>query len=87
MTHKFTAEEIQKLARRLNNNKACGPDELNAEYLKHAPISIFEEIADILNVTAETGDFPSALVEGLLLPLPKPGKKKGPLKFKTNHIT
>ena len=78
MTQKFTAEEIQKLTRRLNNNKACGSDNLNAEYIKHAPLSIFKETADIYNETAATGDIPSALVHGLLLPIQKPGKKKGP---------
>ena len=78
MKNKFTAKEIQKIAKRLNNNKAAGPDKLHAEYIKHAPIEIFQQIADIYNNTANTGDIPLALVHGLLYPIPKPGKKKGP---------
>ena len=78
MKEKFTAEEIQKIAKRLNNNKAAGPDNLHAEYIKHAPIEILQQIADIYNNTANTGDIPLALVHGLLYPIPKPGKKKGP---------
>ena len=78
MQEKFTAEEIQRIAKRLNNNKAAGPDKLHAEYIKHAPIEIFEQIADIYNDTACTGDIPLSLVHGLLYPIQKPGKKKGP---------
>ena len=78
MSQKFTTNEIQALAQRLNNDKACGPDNLHAEYIKHAPPVIFEKIADIINNTAATGDAPTSLVHGLLLPLPKPGKPKGP---------
>ena len=78
MEKKFTAEEIQKIAQKLNNNKAPGPDKLHAEYIKHAPLEIFQQIADIYNNTASTGDFPLALVHGLLYPIQKPGKKKGP---------
>ena len=39
---------------------------------------IHERIADIYNTTAATGDTPSSLIHGLLLPIPKPGKPKGP---------
>ena len=34
MTQKFTANEIQKVAKKLNNDKSCGPDQLHAEYIK-----------------------------------------------------
>ena len=80
MKEKFSAEEIQKIAKRLNNSKAAGPDKLHAEYIKHAPIEIFEQIADIYNNTASTGYIPLALLYGLLYPIQKPGKKKGPQK-------
>ena len=39
---------------------------------------IFQQIADILNDTAATEDVPLALVQGLLFPIQKPGKQKGP---------
>ena len=57
---------------------AAGPDKIQAEFVKHASPKIFSEIAEIYNTTAETGDVPTALVHGLLCPLQKPGKKKGP---------
>ena len=78
MTKEFTATEIKNIANKLNNDKAAGPDKLKAEFIKYAPNSTFEQIATIFNTTAETGDEPKALSHGLLHPLPKPGKKKGP---------
>ena len=62
MRVQFTATEIQGLAKRLNNNKAAGPDQLRAELIKYAPLSIFEQIAQIFNNTAATCDTTEALV-------------------------
>ena len=62
-------------------DKACGPDKLHAEFVKHALSAIFENIADIMNQTAATGDTPTSLVHGLLLLLPKPEKPQGPWQF------
>ena len=78
MRHKFTAKEIKDISKRLNTGKASGPDKLKAELIKNAPDETFQEIAEILNHTAATGDAPSALQHGLLHPVPKPGKKQGP---------
>ena len=78
MEDPFTEQEITKIAKRLKNGKSPGIDNLSAEYIKYAPASVHEEIAVILNNTAETGDSPEHLVRGLLNPLQKPGKKKGP---------
>ena len=78
MKVKFTAEEIQKAAKSLKSGKSAGIDKLNAEFIKYAPISIHKRIADIYNKTAETGVNLSYLTTGLLTPLAKPGKKKGP---------
>ena len=78
MTKKFTATEIQRIAKRLGNSKAAGADKLAAEFIKNAPLVIHEEIATIYNITAEIGDVPTAMIHGLLCPLQKPGKKIGP---------
>ena len=55
-----------------NNN------DIHAEHIKYAPSSIHENIAHILNTTAKDGNPPDELKIGILTPLPKPGKKKGP---------
>ena len=46
--------------------------------IKNAPSTVHQLIADIYNTTAETGEFPEELVAGVLTPLQKPGKAKGP---------
>jgi exonuclease III len=78
MTKPFTANEIQKATQGMKNGKSSGIDEINAEHIKYAPTSIHNSIAEIFNTTAKEGNPPSELQIGILTPLPKPGKKKGP---------
>ena len=60
------------------DGKSSGIDELTAEHIKYAPTSVHDAIANIFNTTARIGDPPNELQIGILSPLPKPGKKKGP---------
>ena len=48
------------------------------ELLKHGPDAISSEIAEIFNEISESGQYPSEIKEGILIPLQKPGKKAGP---------
>ena len=74
----FTGSEIEKAAKCLKNGKSAGPDNVELELIKYAPIELHEKIAEIFNRISETGEFVVELVLGLLRPLQKPGKKKGP---------
>ena len=74
----FTTEEIEKAAKNLNNQKSSGPDKIHAEYIKYGPRELHSNIANLFNQIAQTGIFPTDLQEGILIPLQKPGKKKGP---------
>ena len=74
----FNKLEIEKAIKSLKNNKSPGIDDLKAELIKHAPKIVYEEIAEILNITAKSGVFPKELRTGILTPLQKPGKKIGP---------
>ena len=71
----YTAEEIEKAAGKLKNNKATGRDEVNAELIKYGCDELYEQIAQLLNVTSETGNYPEEIRRGLLNPLAKPPKK------------
>ena len=78
MKREFTKEEVQAAVKSLRNNKSAGADELKAEQLKHGPDIVISQIAHILNTIAETGNYPEEVKLGMLVPLQKPGKPKGP---------
>ena len=79
MQQPFTATEVKTAIRSLKNNKSPGVDNLTAEELKHSPNIMHQHIADLINTIAETGKYPSELNEGILIPIQKPGKPKGPV--------
>ena len=56
MTTPFSGEEIHKAAAKLKNGKSPGCDNEELELIKYAPIEIHQEIANILNKVAETGE-------------------------------
>ena len=79
MKKPFNAKEIRKAAKSLKNGKSAGPDKIHVEMIKYAPIEIHREMSKIFNTVAETGENISELILGLLRPLQKPGKEKGPV--------
>ena len=69
MVTPFTADEIAKAAKKLKNGKSPGPDNVELELIKYAPIEVHKEIATIFIKVAETGEPVTELVLGLLRPL------------------
>ena len=49
-------------------------------FIKYDPEIVHKHIADILNHTAETCEYPEEMKSGQLIPLHKPGKPRGPVK-------
>ena len=78
MKNLFTKEEVAKAIRSLKNNKSPGIDDIKVELIKYSPGIIHEKISEIFNEIAKTGEAPEEMIEGILVPLPKPGKKLGP---------
>ena len=74
----FTGDEVKKAVKSLKNNKSPGADNLKAELIKYGPSVLNDRIAEIYNDMARTGEYPIEVKEGILIPLPKPGKKQGP---------
>ena len=72
----FTRNEMKKSSSKLKNNKMTGRDEVKAEYIKYGPEELHQQIAELLNKTAETGEYPEEIRRGILTPLAKPPKKK-----------
>ena len=74
----FTKIEVKTAIQSLKNCKSAGKDKLNAEMLKYGPEIIAQEIARTLNEIAKTSMYPYDIIEGILVPLLKPSKPKGP---------
>ena len=46
--------------------------------IKYSPKIVYQEIEDIFNEMAKTGNIPDEVIGGVLVPLPRPGKPQGP---------
>ena len=78
MSQPFTKEEVKEAVKGMKNGKSPGIDEVNVELIKYATQEIYSKIADIYNSIASTGLYPKELTSGIITPLQKPGKKRGP---------
>ena len=67
--------EVRSAARRLNNGRAIGPDDLPAELIKYGPAPLHRHLADLYTRAINCDD---QLSGGHLVPLQKPGKPKCP---------
>ena len=52
----FTEDEIRKVIAKMKPNKSPGCDEIPVEIIKYTAKTIHEQIAEIYNTMAETGD-------------------------------
>ena len=74
----FTANQIRKAISKMKPKKSPGCDEIPFEVIKYAPDSIHEQIGKLYNSMAETGNIQKEVTYGILKPLQKPNKVKGP---------
>ena len=79
MKEPFTAIETKKAALKAKNNTSPGIDNTHIEMIKYGPMEVFEEISKIYNEIAATGNYPVELTQGIISPIQKPGKQKGPI--------
>ena len=80
MKRPFTEVEIRKSVSRLKNNKSTGID-VSEEMIKYSLKFVYQQIADIFNEMAKTGNNPDEVKDGVLVPLPKPGNYKDHLQI------
>ena len=76
----ITALEVKVATAKLKNGKSNGPDNIPNELLKAWHPDCNLKYADILNDSFSTNQHISSIGEGILTPLQKPGKTKGPVK-------
>ena len=58
MKRPFTGVEIRKSLSRLKNNKRTGINDISAELIKYSPKIVYQQITDIFNEMAKTGNIP-----------------------------
>ena len=79
LTNPITTEEVAYAASKLKTNRASGPDNLQNELLKHADPCVYKIYAEAINNSFESQRYIKSIGEGIITPLQKPGKPKGPL--------
>ena len=76
--HEITLDEVTKSIMKLNNKRAPGYDKITAEMINYGPEELHQKITSILNNCISNNlDINTGF--GLLTPLQKPGKIKGPV--------
>ena len=70
----ITAEEVKIACLKLNNGKAAGKDELVGEMFKYGGFELHSYLAEVYNELFATHTNVYHILEGLLIPLNKPGK-------------
>ena len=78
MTKPFTPSEIKTAVSKLKTNKSPGCDDIPVELIKNSPYTIYKYIAEIFNKIASHNECPNEINHGLLIPIQKPGKSRGP---------
>jgi len=76
----ITPEEVRVAVSKLKNGKSNGPDNIPNELLKAWHPSYNQAYAEIINESFSTGVHIESIGQGILTPLQKPGKPKGPMK-------
>ena len=71
----YTAAEIFKASSKLKDGKATGKNGVHAEFIKYSTGEIHVHIANLLNQTSESGEYPEDLRYGIINLLPKPPRK------------
>ena len=71
LNRQFTADEIEKCISKLNNNKACGFDEIINEYIKVTKSKMLPIYVGLFNLILNTGTIPEIWSHGKIMPIYK----------------
>ncbi len=82
----ITSGEVNSTCQKLKNNKAAGPDDVQAEHLKHGGSCLMSILADLFNAMVAREYRPAPLKRGLIIPIPK-GKKDNSIPDNNRGIT
>ena len=83
----FTTDEILKVLRRLQKDKASGPDGLFPRFLMEGADTIAEPLCQIFNKSLEDGQLPEDWKIANITPIYKKGKKSDPANYRPVSLT
>ena len=79
----FTENELKKALKNLKNNKSTGPDDILNEQIKTSFPKMKYVYLKLFNIILETGCFPEAWAEGMIVPIFKnKGSKNDPNNYR-----
>ena len=78
MSNPFTSDKIKKTVSKMKTNKSPGCNEITVELIMCAPDCVYESTAEIFNQITSDGDCQKGINHGILVPLQKPEKPRGP---------
>ena len=82
----ITEEEVSRVIRKLKNNKASGPDGIQAEHIKHGGHQTAKILTDLFNAMIAREHRPQVLKQGWVIPIPK-GKKDNTIPDNNRGLT
>ena len=78
MSDPFTSVQIKKVVSKMKMNKSPGCDEILVELIMCPPDCVYESTTEIFNQIESDSDCPKEINHGILVPLKKLGKPRGP---------
>ena len=71
----FSHQRIRKLLLKINENKACGPDEIHGKILKNCAVSLAYPLSILFKNSYNTGSIPQEWKTANVIPVHKKGSK------------
>ena len=71
----FTPSKIELLLRRINSNKACGPDDIHGKILKNCATSLSQPLSLLFSLSYNSGSIPKEWKIANVVPVHKKGSK------------
>ena len=71
----FSPSKIESLLRKVNSNKACGPDAIHGKILKNCAVSLSTPLSLLFSLSYNTGSIPKEWKVANVVPVHKKGSK------------
>lgn len=82
LDYQITMKELEDNIKKLKPGKACGPDSIRTEMLKHSTPELRQALLKLFNLVFQAGCFPDIWNQGLISPIYKSGDKFDPNNYR-----